>query len=241
MELFKFALGPYEFFASILGGIPLVLVIFFIYSPNANFQDLLIVIQQDFSFQVIVVFAFFSYFLGSLVQDFTWKYFLFLCKTFHQNFDYFQKNELSRRYQALQESSMTLATPTLDFEDKLVLLLHDAVGIPTKINWLYLRLQAYLKERNRPAVIAADLYQASHIMYRNISFGLLLLGLVLLINLLRIRLFSWAQFTIALASIGFAYIAFLRAVTFKKWFSREVLYGFYFAVTNTQSHPELKE
>ncbi|MCL1492076.1 MAG: hypothetical protein M1G31_15185 [Pseudanabaena sp. Salubria-1] len=65
---------------------------------------------------------------------------------------------------------------TLDFEDKLILLLREKIGIPKKISWMNARLTSYLKEHNRPSLITAESFQATHIMYRNISFGSLILS-----------------------------------------------------------------
>ena len=41
MDLFKFALGPYEFFAAIIGGVPLVLAIVLLYNPAMSLQDMI--------------------------------------------------------------------------------------------------------------------------------------------------------------------------------------------------------
>ena len=78
MEQFKFALGPYELFASIVGGLPLTLAICLAYNPTTSLQDIISIIQGNFSTQIAIVFIFFSYILGGLVQGITWKYFLIL-------------------------------------------------------------------------------------------------------------------------------------------------------------------
>ena len=69
MEQLKFALGEYEIFASIVGGSPLVLAIFLICNPSNNFQNLLSTVNNNLSIPVALLIVFFSYILGSLVQD----------------------------------------------------------------------------------------------------------------------------------------------------------------------------
>ncbi|GAB4145857.1 MAG: hypothetical protein Fur0046_23600 [Cyanobacteria bacterium J069] len=229
MELFKFALGPYELFASIIGGLPLLLAIWLIYSPTLDSQDLIEIIQENSSIQTVFTFSFLSYLLGGLIQGMTWKFFLKLCEIFNQDFHYLKESTIYQRSQYLDELGDALDPKKLEFEDKLVLLLREKVGIPKKMNWLYSRVASYLKENNRPSIVTADLYQATHIMYRNLSFGFLIVGSILLLNLFRVQPFSLERLALFLAFVLLSYVAFLRSTSFKKWHSREVLYGFYFA------------
>lgn len=235
MDLFKFALGPYEFFAAIIGGVPLVLAIFLLYNPAISLQDFIGLIQTSFSLQVLIALAFASYLLGGLAQGVTWKFFLALCNLFDRDFHYFPAEILLNRGEWLQGLAKDIDPKTLDFESRLVLLLHDKVGMPKKINHLYSRVCSYLKENNRPSLITADLYQATHIMYRNISFGLLILSGVFLVNILRVGSASFEQVTLFLGAFVLSYVAFNRSLSFKRWHSREVLLGFYFAACDERS------
>ena len=228
MDFFKFVLGPYEFFSSIIGGIPLI---FLFYNPAISVQELVLMAKTDFSIQFLVVLFFFSYLLAGLVQGITWKFFLALCDIFGQSYHYFKDELIIERDQALQAMNNDLDRHTLDFEDKLVLLLRQKVGIPKNIGWIYSRLHTYLKENNRPSVVTADLYQATHIMYRNISFGFLLISLVMLLNLIRVRAMIFEQLVLSAVFVLLAYVAFLRSASFKRWYSREVMLGFYFAAS----------
>lgn len=229
MDLFKFALGPYEFFAAILGGVPLILAIFLLYNPAISLQEFIGLIQTSFSLQVLIALAFASYLLGGLAQGVTWKYFLALCNLSKRDFHYFTAEILLNRGEWLQGLAKDIDPKTLDFESRLVLLLHDKVGMPNTMNHLYSRVCSYLKENNRPSLITADLYQATHIMYRNISFGLLILAGVFLVNMLRVGAASFEQVALFFGALALSYIAFFRSVSFKRWHSREVLLGFYFA------------
>ncbi|MBW4483358.1 MAG: hypothetical protein KME14_12520 [Tildeniella torsiva UHER 1998/13D] len=229
MDLFKFALGPYEFFAAILGGVPLVLAIFLLYNPAMGVQEFSGLVQTGFSLQVLIALAFASYLLGGLAQSVTWTFFLALCNLFDRDLHYFPAEILLERGEWLQGLAQDVDPKTLDFESRLLLLLQDKVGMPTKMNHLYSRVCSYLKENNRPSLITADLYQATHIMYRNLSFGLLILSGVFLVNILRIGAASFEQVALFFGTLALSYIAFIRSVSFKRWHSREVLLGFYFA------------
>ena len=234
MDFFKFALGPYEFFAAIIGGVPLVLAIFLLYNPALSLQDFA-GLTQTISVQGLVALAFVSYFLGGLAQGVTWKFFLALCNLFDRDLHYFPAAVLLDRNEWLQGLAQGIDPKTLDLESRLLLLLHDKVGIPKKMNHLYSRVCSYLKENNRPSLITADLYQATHIMYRNISFGLLILSGVFLVNIVRIGSASFEQAVLFLGTLVLSYVAFIRAVSFKRWHSREVLLGFYFAACDERS------
>lgn len=231
MEQFKFALGPYELFASIIGGLPLTLAICIAFNPAINIQDSFSIIKGNFPTQIALVFILISYILGGLVQGITWQYFLILCKVFKQDYHYFGSmiEDRNKSIEEIDKNIVNTNLKTLEFEDKLILLLREKIGIPKKIDWLNPRINSYLKEHNRPSAITAESYQATHIMYRNISFGLLILGIIVLINLFRVRLFAFGPLVLILLSIVLSYIAFFRSLSFKRWHEREILLGFYFA------------
>ncbi|MEM6424106.1 MAG: hypothetical protein AAF728_02945 [Cyanobacteria bacterium P01_D01_bin.128] len=231
MEQFKFALGPYEIFASIVGGSPLVLAIFLICNPSNNLQNVFLIIKNNLSIPMVLLVAFFSYILGGSIQGITWRYFLFFCKFFHRDYSYFG-SMISEKNDLLIQKGEIQAPSVLEFEDKLVLLLREKVGIPKNLDWLNARLTAYLKERSSQAVITAESYLANHIMYRNMSFGFLLLPIVLLFNLLRTQSFAFEQLVLVLVFPLISYMTFFRSLSFKKWHNREILLGFYFSASN---------
>ena len=231
MEQLKFALGPYEIFASIVGGSPLVLGIFLVYNPSNNLQDGFLAIKNNLSLPMVLLVVLLSYMLGGSIQGVTWRYFLFFCKFFRQDYNYFGNMILEKNALLTQAGEMqALSAP--GFEDKLVLLLREKVGIPKNLDWLNNRLTAYLKERSSQAVITAESYLANHIMYRNMSFGFLLLPVLLLINLLRTRSFTFEQPMLILLFLLISYMSFFRSLSFKRWHNRELLLNFYFSASN---------
>lgn len=118
MELFKFALGPYEFFASIIGGIPILIAIFLLYNPALDIQNLILIVQDSFSIQVVIFLSLFSYLLGGLAQGLTWRFFLALCNVFRQDFHYFKNDVIAERDKALRELVAEPIPKALDFEDQ---------------------------------------------------------------------------------------------------------------------------
>ncbi len=234
MEQFKFAIGPYELFASVIGGLPLALAVYLAYDPTLSVQNISTIVQGNFSTQIALLFLLFSYLLGGLVQSLTWKYFMILCKIFKQNYhDYYgimieNRNQMSEAPKPpLTGDHETLKS--LEFEDKLVLLLREKVGNASNIHWIISRAKVYLREHNSPSAITAESYHASHVMYRNISFGFLLLGITILINLFRVGSVSFNPFPLIIISTTLSYLAFFRSLSFKQWHEKALLLGFYFA------------
>ncbi|MFG6099308.1 hypothetical protein SPB21_28940 [Leptothoe sp. ISB3NOV94-8A] len=227
MEQLKYFLGPFELFASIIGGSPFIVAGFLLYNPVESLADLAPVIQSSGTLAISLTFLFLSYIIGGTVQTLSWRYFLLLCHVFKQEYLYMD-SQLRERDKKLKQAELG-NTSSLDFEDRLVLQLQQKIGLPKKMRWINARLKAYLRENNSPSVTAAEMHTASHIMYRNLSLGCLILGFVSLINTFRV---SSLELLIVAPFFGYvAYLMFRRSVSFKKWQNRELLLGFYFAVT----------
>ncbi|MEO0351932.1 MAG: hypothetical protein AAF282_17990 [Cyanobacteria bacterium P01_A01_bin.15] len=227
MEQLKYSLGPFELFSAIIGGTPLILAAFLFYNPVASVADLAPIIQNSGSVAIAITLLFLSYIIGGTIQGLSWLYFIRLCKLFQK--DYFYYGRLLRNRQ------QSLAHPNLEqqhfseFEERMVLQLQDKVGIPQKLDWMDNRLKAFLRERNSPSVAKAETLIASHIMYRNLSLGCLVLAMVSLINSIRLRTL---EPLLIVPLLGYtAYLMFLQSVSFKRWHNRTLILGFYFVVT----------
>ncbi|MEO0755536.1 MAG: hypothetical protein AAFY78_01535 [Cyanobacteria bacterium J06648_16] len=234
MEQLKLALGPYALFAAIVGGVPLLLGCLSLYNPMASLQEFVPLIQANVSAAIALTMLLISYVLGSTFSGLTWRYFLRLCALFRQDYRYFG-NLLVERRKSLNLAAIKLSE--LDFEDRLVALLSQKIGLPEKSSWLDARLMVYLRSHNPAGLITAESYQATHIMYRNLSFGLVWIALIWLINIFRVSALTLEQFLVLLAALGLAYATFTRAVTFKHWHNREILLGFYFTVDRSTEGP----
>lgn len=231
MDQLKNSLGPFELFAAIIGGSPFILAGFLVYNPVDSLADLATVVQTigagGGALAIALTILLLSYIIGGAIQGLSWLYFLRLCKLFKKNYELFSM-EIRDRERALQ--TMNFEQPyDLEFEDRLALQVRKKVGIPKNLSWLDSRLKVYLRENNSPSLAAAERMIASHIMYRSLSLGCLILSGVSLINAIRLGALE-PLFTIPLL-VYLAYLIFLRAVSFKKWQNRELILGFYFAVT----------
>jgi hypothetical protein len=236
MQSLKFSLGPFEIFAAIMGGIPLFFAIFLLYHPIGSLQDLVPIVRQNASLAIAFVILFFSYVLGGVAQSPSWRYFLLLCKLFRQDFNYFSHNPIQESNKRLLQAGMPLSLDALSFEDKLVVLLHKELDVQQETGWMANRLKAYLREHEKQSVLNdAERYLATHIMYRTWSLGFCVIGVVLLINWFRVASLTLELWLLPWGAIAFAYITFYNAVKFKRWHSRELLLGFYFAATNPKS------
>lgn len=233
MDQLKFTLGPYEFFASIIGGSPLFVALLLLFNPVASPQDLFLIFKNNLSTSTALMSAFVSYILGGGIQGISWRYFLALCRLFKRSYYYFG-DMIPQKHRILPRNATEIADLELEFEDRLVLLLRDKTGIPNKINWLDARLTSYLKEHGSQASATAELHLVNHIMYRNLSLGFLILGLTFLFNILRVQSFILEQSILTLLLLSLSYTMFFRSLSFKKWHNRELLLGFYFSSTSNQ-------
>lgn len=236
MDQLKYTLGPFELFSAIVGGSPFVLAGILLHNPVQNLGKLVPLIQQigqqGGAIAIALTILFLSYIIGGAIQGLTWRYFLGLCSLFKKDY-LFLGDQLTQRNQVLQQQTLDADVSHLEFNDRLVLQLRKHIGIPKKLDWMNSRLTAYLRENNSPSVAAAETLIASHIMYRNLSLGCLVLGIVNCINAIRLSTLSPL---LLVPFLGYAaYLMFWRSVSFKKWQNRELLLGFYFASTKEQT------
>ncbi|MGD1852919.1 MAG: hypothetical protein ACFB2W_01590 [Leptolyngbyaceae cyanobacterium] len=227
MEQLKYSLGPFELFASMVGGAPFVLAVFLLYNPVESLADLIPIIQNNGTVAISLTILFLSYVVGGTVQGLSWRYFLWLCKLFKKNYLYFD-DRLTAIDRTLKQS--TAHKPNLlEFDERVVLKLREKIGIPKNLNWMNSRLKSYLREQNSPSVAAADTFIASHIMYRNLSLGCLILCIVNLINAIRL---GALELLVLITGLGYAAtLMFWRSISFKRWQNRTLILGFYFSDT----------
>ncbi|MEM1426665.1 MAG: hypothetical protein AAGF75_08955, partial [Cyanobacteria bacterium P01_H01_bin.130] len=88
MNKFKFSLGPYEFFASIIGGSPLVLSIYLLLNPSVGLLEIFLWVKNNASLPLAGLLVLISYLLGGCFQSFTWKVFSTLCKRLNHDYNF---------------------------------------------------------------------------------------------------------------------------------------------------------
>ncbi|MFK8181908.1 MAG: hypothetical protein AB8B99_00945 [Phormidesmis sp.] len=233
MDQFKFSLGPFEFFASIIGGIPLCLAGYFLYSPIDSLKPEWMIFQEGNLVAIAFVALGVSYVISSTLQGFTWQYFRRLSKLFNCNYRYFLGSFIREKQRQLQAMAQPIALDALSFEARLVFLLQKHIGIPEKMHWMDARVTAYMREHNKQAVLnRAERHLAVHIMHRTWSFGFCVLGFVLLLNPFRLAHHSLELWLLPFVAWLFAYFSFAMALSFKRWHNQVLLLGFYFAAMN---------
>jgi hypothetical protein len=226
MDQFKFSIGPYELFSSTIAGTPILFAIFLLYRPIESLREIVSVIRDNSSLSIAVTLVIISYILGGLCAAITWKYFLYICKKFKIDYSYLGMNILERM-RKIEALSADVRLEALDFEDRLIYLLIDKIGIVKRLSLLDDRLISYLRLHSLQTVLIAESHLAFHIMYRTLSFGFLLLALVLFTNIFRTGIFTLEQITLPLFSIILSLAAFRMAVSFRKWRNREIVLCFY--------------
>jgi hypothetical protein len=192
MEQFKYSLGPYELFSSIIGGVPILLASLILYNPIESLRDVVPIIKNNSSISIAVTFVLLSYILGGLTGRISWFYFLFLCKMLKKDYHYFG-DLILRKKEKLENICGEIDINSLPFEERLTLFLIRKIGIPEKFDRIDERLMIYLRGRNAQSVSIADSYRATHIMYRGLSLGFLIMTAVLVINVLRVPLVTSNQ------------------------------------------------
>jgi hypothetical protein len=114
----------------------------------------------------------------------------------------------------------------MNYDDRLSYIVKQHIG-PSTYPAANFRLLPYIRQVGGPLMNQIESYMAFHIMYRNLSFGFLLLTLV------SIGLsFYWKNainiyVLVAIMALPLAILFFLRSVTLRQWWVREGLNGFY--------------
>jgi hypothetical protein len=226
MDQPKFSIGPYELFSSIIAGAPLLLTGILIYQPISGARDLILTIKDASSIPVAVALILGAYILGGLSSFVTWRYFLLLCRVFKMDFSYLG-NMVIKNMAKIKPDLDKARIGSLEFEDRLAVLLLKKVGHIENLNHLDARVTSYLRLHAIQTTLVAESYLAQHIMYRGLSFGFLLLALGLVANIFRTPSVSFEQIMLPFISLVLSLAAFRRAVSFRRWRYREILLSFY--------------
>ncbi len=226
MDQPKFSIGPYELFSSIIAGIPLLLTAALIYRPISGVRDLILSIKDTSSLPIAITFILTTYILGGLTSFANWRYFLLLCRAFKMDYSH-MGNKVIEKMAKIKPDLDKLNIESLEFEDRLCVLLLKKVGLIESLDHLDARLTPYLRLYALPSALIAESYMALHIMYRGLSFGFLTLALALVANLFRAPSVSFELIMLPIISLVLCLAAFRRAVSFRRWRYREILFSFY--------------
>src|SRR5262249_33879712 len=125
---------------------------------------------------------------------------------------------------------------SLEFEDRLTILLFRKVGYIQKLNQLDARLMPYIRLYAVSSSLIAEYYLAVHIMFRGLSLGFLILALVFVRNFFYVAPISIEMITLPIVSLVLSLASFRRAVSFRRWRYREILLCFYHLAIQEQQN-----
>lgn len=227
MEQLKFSIGPYELFSSIIAGVPLSLAAFILYYPISSLRDLIPTIKNNSSFSILITLVMISYIIGGIQQGFTWQYFKITCNLLKKDYGHIGTSVMEKLGNMTRDEEQTNVGP-LSFEGQVAALLVKKIGTPDTIAQIDERLMPYIRKRDFANASAAESYLAIHIMYRNLSFGFLVLTLVLVINIFRVQAHNFEQYLLPLLCAVASYVSLSRSVAFRRWRFREIILSFYY-------------
>ena len=220
MNRAQIKLGPFEVFASTVGGVPLVAAGLLLFADSRTAPQVFGgIIDAPLTSALLLLLL--CYIAGTALSNLSWRFFRRICSL------------LSLDYRYLRDVVLEDAANSEDqISVQIVPMISDKFGAPFNRNSLDARVRAYLVEHNRAEVLAlAEMHQALHIMARNLSLGFVVLAVALAFNATQSSSWSYLTLVSVAASLAAASMTLLRAASFKLWHSRGLLLGFYFAET----------
>jgi len=229
MDQFKVSIGPFELFSYFISGLPLLLALYIWYFPLFTIEQIGAEFLKYSSLSILLIIVVASYLLGALLSGFTWRYF----KVLHLVFKFMIKHEheyvekaLLKGLNEIKEKLSKEQFFSLTYEDRLAYMVKQLIG-SAKHRWVLARLMSFLRQNGVVIAAIADSYIANHIMYRSLSFGFLMLTIALIRSVV-LKGIIWDHHTFySIITLIFSIMAFLRSITFKHWWAREILTGFY--------------
>jgi hypothetical protein len=221
VERLRIQPGPYDIFASTVGGMPYVASVALLSEPNSTPQQMASALIRNASLTTVATLLLVSYIAGTAASVFSWPVFLRAAALFRHDFRYIRGNRL--------QDGVVEGDQRDHLTDALITGVRETFGYAATPSRLDGRIAAYLATHGQQEILhIADNLQVMHIMARNLHLGLAILSVV---SLVRTR---WSEpavvmsITLAAACVIASYGTLIRAVHFKIWHSRTLALGFYF-------------
>lgn len=115
----------------------------------------------------------------------------------------------------------------MTFEQRATYLIKRRYGKVSKLSHLNDYLVVYLRHHSSSNASKADGFAALVIMHRNLSLGFFLVSITLGILALTSRPFLRANVVFGVLALLLAVLTLFRAQTFRKWWAREAILGYY--------------
>lgn len=186
----------------------------------------MISLLQSLSVSHILIIIMLSYILGGVISGFTWNYFKVLTRLVWWTNYKFTESEYLIESGQVKDLITKKKFISMKTRERLSYLVKKQVG-DYDISSVIFLLLPYLRQYTPAAAAKAEYFMANKIMYRNLSFGFLLLTIALTQLAFKKQNLINAYSISSIATLLFSYLTILRSIVFYQWWSREILLGFY--------------
>ena len=225
MDYFKNSFSPYELFSSLISGIPILFCLFLLFTPARELQVYdLGKVRDLFSISTLLIFIAGAIISGS-ISGLTFRYFKIMCKIFKKDYQFLEK-KLFRNFDDIGVLVDKEKFLNMSYDDRLSYIVKQHIGTTTYPASNF-RLLPYIRQFGGPLMNQIESYIAFHIMFRNISFGFLLLTLISIGLLFYWKSAIYIYVLLAIIALPLSILSFLRSVVLRQWWVREGLNGFY--------------
>jgi len=225
MDYFKYAFSPYQLFSSLISGVPILFCLFLLFTPAAELQAYNLGKVKDlFSISTLLLFIA-STIVGGSISGLTFGYFKILCKIFRKDYKFLEK-KLLQNFDTIDVLVGKEEFLNMNYDDRLSYIVKQHIG-PTPYPAANFRLLPYIRQFGGPLMNQIESYVAFHIMYRNLSFGFLLVAFISIGLLFYWKSAGYIYISIAIIALPLSMLSFLRSVVLRQWWVREGLNGFF--------------
>lgn len=226
MDQLKFSLGPHEIFSMFFSGIPLMLSIYILMTPANELSKVNLNVLNNISLTSFLGIIIASSILGGLISGITWIYFKVISRVFRVDYSKLEK-KLLENFDTINIIINKEDFLKLNYNDRLTYMIKHHIGAGSKFPWANFRLLPYVRKVGGSIIDTIDYQIATHLMYRNLSFGFLLVSVTSIIRLLTTPSIFFIYLSIASIALILSIVAFLRAIVHRQWWVRDGLNGFY--------------
>ena len=224
METFKYSIGPFEIFSSFISGIPIVFASYLLFIPKAKLSLDTLILKATFSNLMLLIIL--CYLVGGVISGISYPYFKIFSKILKRDYLLIEKSFL-RNIDKVRNEYSKEEFNELILEDRIAYLTKIYIGT-CKLSWVNDRILPYIRLKNWAMAQNAQNHIAFNIMYRNLSFGFLILTISILIFLFFNKAFTFFNIIFPILTFVISLLAISRALTFRLWYSREILLTFYY-------------
>ena len=237
MESIKNSIGPFEIFSSFISGIPILFSFYLLFIPNAKLELNELILQATISNLTLIIII--CYLIGGAVSGISYKYLKFLSKLLRKDHLAIEKSFLENIKEIKSKYSKDEFIE-LKLEDRIAYLVKVHIGI-SKLAWVNDRLLPYIRKKDPSSAQKAQSHIAISIMYRNLSLGFLILTISILIFLFFNKAYASLYYIFPILSLVFSYLTINQAISFRHWWSRDVLLSFYYLNIGELSDLEIND